>query len=124
MCDEAVTVKDRFREIFIRHRVYNALAFSDFMSTVVSTKNMLTRASKGTLSCPRAVLVNNFVMIANTIGPDTRLIFETPIITEPHYCVARAILHHLGLPYEAGVLDPEMTSHFTNLDNEMRRCHG
>lgn len=121
MCEAPLSVKDQFRDIFTRHQRYNALAFSEFMSVVMSTKNMLTRYTKGTLSCHEGMLINNIVIISNTIGRDTTLIFETPAIVEAHYSVVRAILHHLGLPYSAGPLDESMKSTLFNLDYEMRR---
>lgn len=121
MCDAPSSVKDQFRDIFTKHRPYNALAFSEFMSVVMSTKNMLTRFSKGTLSCNEGMLVNNIVILSNTIGKDTTLIFETPAIVETHYSVVRAILHHLGLPYSAGPLDETMKRILFELDYEMRR---
>lgn len=121
MCDENPSVKEAFRDLYEKHRPYNALAFTDFMSTVAGTKNMLTRKVKGSLSCPLGVLVNNFVMLANVVGPDVRIIFETPAISEPHYKIVRSILHHIGLPYEAGEMDVTMNDFFRNLDYQMRR---
>lgn len=121
ICDAPLSVKDQFKDIFCRHRPYNAYAFIEFMSVVMSTKNMITRYTKGTLSCNEGMLINNLVIISNTIGKDTTLIFETPAIVETHYSVVRAILHHLGLPYSAGPLCDSMKKTLFKLDYEMRR---
>lgn len=123
MCNATPSVKEQFRELFAAHRPYNALAFSEFMSVIMSTKNMLTRYAKGSMSCDEGVLVNNIVIISNTVGRDTAFIFETPAIVEDHYKVVRAILHHLRLPYAPGPIDESMKSTLNRLDKEMRHRH-
>lgn len=122
MCEAPLSVKEQFRDVFVRHRPYNAFAFSEFMSVVMSTKNMLTRYTKGTLSCPEGMLVNNIVIISNTIGKDTTVIFETPAVVETHYTVVRAILHHLGLPYSEGEKDKMMAASLARVAEDMRRA--
>jgi hypothetical protein len=120
--DENPSVKAKFREIYERHNVYNALAFGEFMSVIMSTKNMVTRYSKGTMSCSEGVLVNNIVVLSNTVGVDTCEIFETPTIVEQQYCIVRAILHHLGLPYSGGPLSPQMRVCLALVKHELRRA--
>ena len=100
------------RNTYRRHQPYSAIAFADFLSTVASAKNMLTRNQKGTLACGEAVLVNAVVIISNAVGVDTDCVFTTPAINHSQYPVVRSILHHLGLPYTAGPLCPVFTAYF------------
>ena len=121
--EDAPGVKERLREVYTRSREYNAFSFNEFLGIVASAKNMVTRYTKGTLSAGEGPLVNSIVVLANTLGPDTSKVFEIPVITEPHYSIIRSILHHMGLPYEQGPLDQDMSDFLASLDYKVRFYH-
>ena len=121
--EDAPGVKERLREVYTRSREYNAFSFNEFLGIVASAKNMVTRYTKGTLSSGEGPLVNSIVVLANTLGPDTCKAFEIPVITEPHYSIIRAVLHHMGLPYEQGPLDQDMSDFLASLDYKVRFYH-
>lgn len=95
--------------LYLKHCAYNAVAYEEFCKLVLSTKNLLTRFSKGSLISHEGILVNNIVIISNRLGPATAEVFEIPTIIESQYAVVRSIMHHLALPYRPGNRDERMT---------------
>lgn len=95
--------------LYAKHCAYNAVAYDEFCKLVLSTKNLLTRFSRGSLISHEGILVNNIVIISNRLGPATAEVFEIPVIIESQYAVVRAIMHHLGLPHRPGNRDERMT---------------
>jgi len=120
---EDIRVNQVLREMYGRHRIFSTIAFAEFLSTIASAKNMLTRNQKGTMACGEAALLNSFVILANVVGTEVSDIFTTPSLNEAQYPVVRSILHFLGLPYEAGPRCEKMTSYLELLDYKGRMCH-
>lgn len=123
MCEE-VRVNEVLREVYTRHQVFTTIAYAEFLGTIASAKNMLTRYAKGTMAAPEGALVNALVVLANVVGPDVSEIFTTPCLNEEHYPVVRSVLHFLGLPYEAGRRDSHFTSYLATLRNTERFPRG